>query len=160
MDVLIITQARMGSSRLPGKVLKKIQGQSLLEIHLKRIQKSKSFDHLILATTNLASDDPLEAIGHQLGVEVFRGSEDNVLDRFYQAAVPHQPKWVVRLTADCPLIDPVLIDDVIAFVHDYPHFNYVSNTLTQSFPDGQDIASPLSTRSRGRNQRPTRPSRL
>jgi spore coat polysaccharide biosynthesis protein SpsF len=139
MEILIITQARMGSSRLPGKVLKKIQGQSLLEIHLKRIQKSKLFDHLILATTNLETDDPLEAIGHQLGVEVFRGSEDNVLDRFYKAAVTHQPKWVVRLTADCPLIDPVLIDDVIAFVHNFPHFNYVSNTLTQSFPDGQDI---------------------
>jgi spore coat polysaccharide biosynthesis protein SpsF (cytidylyltransferase family) len=138
MKILAITQARIGSTRLPEKVLKTIQGETLLEIHLKRILKSKLITKLKVATTIEPDSDKIVAISMKLGVEVHKGSVNNVLERFYETAVIEKPDWIVRLTSDCPLVDPDEIDKVIqhAVVND---LDYVSNTLTPTFPDGIDV---------------------
>ena len=140
MKVVAITQARMTSIRLPGKILMEIGNKSLLEIHLERVSKSQRIDNLILATTNLKSDDVTEQLGKKLGVLVFRGDEHNVLDRFYQAIISTNllPDYIIRITADCPLIDSKLIDSVIeyAIAND---LDYCSNSFDASYPDGQDV---------------------
>lgn len=138
MDLIIVTQARTGSTRLPNKVLKTINNQSLLEIHLERIKMCKSSHALIVATTTNETDDTINEICSKLNIECFRGSEFDVLDRFFMSVKNYQPKWIVRLTSDCPLIDPVLIDNVIEFVLN-SEADYGSNTLEEMYPDGQDI---------------------
>jgi spore coat polysaccharide biosynthesis protein SpsF (cytidylyltransferase family) len=137
MKILAITQARVGSTRLPSKILKKIKGKTLLEIHLNRIQQSKLITKLKVATTIEPEDLKIVEICNSLGIEVYRGSVNNVLERFYLTAYNESPDWVVRLTSDCPLIDPVEIDKVIqyAITND---LDYVSNTLQPTFPDGLD----------------------
>ena len=137
MKVVAITQTRFGSSRLPGKVLKKIKGETLLEIHLKRILQSKMISKLKIATTTEPDADKIAEISNKLGIETFRGSINNVLERFYFTALPEYPDYVVRLTSDCPLIDSFEIDKVIqhAIIND---LDYVSNALQPSFPDGLD----------------------
>lgn len=137
MKVLAITQARIGSARLSEKILKTINGKSLLEIHLKRIQKSKLITQLKVATTIEPDADKIISVATKLGIEVYKGSVDNVLERFYKTAAPEMPVWVVRLTSDCPLIDPVEIDKVIQHAIDHD-LDYVSNTLQPTFPDGVD----------------------
>lgn len=136
--VIAITQARYGSSRLPGKVLLTIDGKSLLEIHLKRILKSKRIDKLILATTHEERASELIGIANALGVESYQGSTQDVLDRFYQAAKSHQPEWVVRITSDCPLIDAEIIDSIIHHCIQQ-NLDYCSNTLHPTYPDGLDV---------------------
>lgn len=139
MKILAITQARMSSSRLPEKIFKEIKGEKIIDIHLNRVKKSTKITHLILATsTNKADDLLLEHVKQNHIIDVFRGSESNVLERFYLAAINHQPDYVVRLTSDCPLIDPQLIDNVIEFTI-LNKLDYCSNTLIPMFPDGQDI---------------------
>ena len=138
MKILAITQARVGSSRLPEKILKTINGQSLLEIHLKRILKSKKITKLKIATTNEPNSERIVSVAEKLGVETHKGSLNNVLDRFYQAARSENPDWVVRLTSDCPLIDPIEIDKVIQFAIEND-LDYASNDLTPTFPDGIDV---------------------
>lgn len=136
--VIAVTQARYGSTRLPGKVLLTIDGISLLEVHLKRILQSKKIDKLVLATTHEEKANELIAISNTLGVQSYQGSTQDVLDRFYQAAKPYQPDWVVRLTSDCPLLDPQVIDKVIeqCIRRDV---DYCSNTLQPTYPDGLDV---------------------
>lgn len=137
MKILAITQARIGSTRLHEKILKTINGESLLEIHLKRIQKSKLITKLKVATTTEPNVEKILVIATKLGIELHKGSVDNVLERFYETAAPEKPNWVVRLTSDCPLIDPVEIDKVIQLAVDND-LDYVSNTLRPTFPDGLD----------------------
>lgn len=137
IKVLAITQARIGSTRLSEKIIKTINGKSLLEIHLKRIQKSKLITKIKVATTIEPDAGKIEAIAAKLGIEVYKGSVDNVLERFYETAAMEKPDWVVRLTSDCPLIDPVEIDKVIQLAVDND-LDYVSNTLQPTFPDGLD----------------------
>ncbi len=138
MDVLAITQARTGSTRLPNKVLKTIKGKNLLEIHLERILKSKKISKLVIATTINKKDKIISDIASKIGVDFFKGSEDDVLDRFYHAAKKYNPKWIVRLTSDCPLIDAVLIDEIIR-KGQKEDLDYCSNTLIEAYPDGEDI---------------------
>jgi spore coat polysaccharide biosynthesis protein SpsF len=135
MKILAITQARIGSTRLPGKIMKIVNGETLLEIHLKRILQSKLITKLKVATTIEPDAIQIVAVCNKLGIETYRGSLNNVLERFYMTALPEKPDWVVRLTSDCPLIDPIVIDKVIdhAISND---FDYVSNTLQPTFPDG------------------------
>jgi spore coat polysaccharide biosynthesis protein SpsF (cytidylyltransferase family) len=137
MVILAITQARIGSTRLPEKVLKTINGVTLLEIHLNRILQSRLISKLKVATTIEPDAEKIVAVAGSLGVEVHKGSVNNVLERFYQAALPEKPDWVVRLTSDCPFIDPVEIDKVIQHALDND-LDYVSNALEQTFPDGLD----------------------
>ncbi len=112
--VVCISQARMTSTRLPGKVLMEAAGKPLLEHHLERLGRCRTLDALVLATTVNATDDPLEALGRRLGLPVFRGSEQDVLSRFAGAAAEAGADIVVRVTSDCPLIDPALVDGLVA----------------------------------------------
>ena len=138
MKVIVITQARSGSTRLPKKVLMKIQDKTLLQIHIDRIKESKLVDDIYIATTIKDDDDFIADLAQQLNVKHYRGSENDVLDRFYQTIKNVQPDLVVRLTSDCPLIDPKLLDEVIdqAKQHD---MDYYANIFEERYPDGQDI---------------------
>ena len=138
MKTICITQARTGSSRFPSKILKKINDLSLLEIHLKRIKESRQIDRLIVATTDKPQDNAIVKIAENENVDFFRGDENDVLDRYYNAAKNHNPEFVVRLTSDCTLVDPLLIDDLIVAAKK-KDVDYYSNTLLDQFPDGQDI---------------------
>ena len=138
MKVVLVTQARMSSTRLPNKVLKKINGKTLLEIHLERISRNSIGAETILATTTNPADDPILKLGKELNVRVSRGSENNVLDRFYQACKDLNPDYVIRLTSDCPLLDPKIIDMVFLSAVD-KDVDYCSNTLNPTYPDGQDV---------------------
>lgn len=138
MKTVIITQARVGSSRLPAKVLKKINNQTLLEIHLSRLKKSELADEIVVATTHEEGSEKICAIAETLGIKWYQGDLNDVLDRFYNAANSTQAQWVVRVTSDCPLIDPKLIDLVIQEAQN-GDYDYCSNVLTEDFPDGQDV---------------------
>lgn len=138
MKIVAISQARLESSRLPGKVMLKVASETLLEIHINRILKSKMISSFVLATTNKNGDDIIKQVALQNNCNFFRGSESDVLDRFYQASLDYLPDYIVRLTSDCPLIDPELIDEVINFAIE-KDVDYCSNTLVANYPDGQDI---------------------
>ena len=136
--VAAISQARTGSSRFPNKVLQKIQGKTLLEIHIDRVLKVKSISKFIIATTDKEEDDEIAEIALRKKTSIFRGSENDVLDRYYQAWLTDKSQWIVRLTCDCPLIDPELIDNIVNGALE-ADVDYYSNTLAESFPDGQDV---------------------
>lgn len=137
MKILAITQARVGSSRLPKKVLKTIKGITLLEIHLSRILQSKRISKLIVATTTETEAKKIVATSKKLGVTSYRGSIHDVLERFYLTALRDKPDYIVRLTSDCPLIDPIEIDKVISKCIQ-GRYDYVSNNLEPTLPDGMD----------------------
>ena len=136
MKVLAITQARYGSTRLPAKILKEVNGQTLLEIHLRRILQAKRVDKVKIATTDEEGSKFIVAVANKVGVDYYKGSVDDVLSRFYGTAAPEKPDYVVRLTSDCPLIDPSIIDKVIEYTiqggYDY------ASTDPSCFPDGLD----------------------
>jgi spore coat polysaccharide biosynthesis protein SpsF len=139
MNTVMIVQARMTSTRLPGKVLKTVLGKSLLEYQVDRLRRVQLADQLVIATTTNDSDQPIVQWCEQYGVDFFRGSESDVLSRYYGAAQRYQADVVVRLTSDCPLIDPNVVDQVIRFYLDHqPDYDYVCNTLTRSYPRGMD----------------------
>jgi spore coat polysaccharide biosynthesis protein SpsF len=128
----------MGSTRLPGKILMPVLGKPLLQWELERVSRCKEVDGVVLATTTLAADDPVAELAKTLGVFTFRGSSENVLERYYQAAVKHQADLIVRITGDCPLIDPAVIDRVIQ-AFKAGNFDYVSNTAKRTYPRGMDV---------------------
>ncbi|MDE1919362.1 MAG: glycosyltransferase family protein [Patescibacteria group bacterium] len=109
-----IIQARMGSTRLPGKILKPILGEPMLARMLERVKRAKKLDAVVVATTDMPEDDATAELARKCGVAVFRGSEKDVLDRFYRAAKEAGAEVVMRLTGDCPLMDPAIIDAVTA----------------------------------------------
>ncbi len=137
--ILGILQARTSSSRLPGKVLKPILGMAMLAHQIERVLRSCLIDKLVVATSNDQSDDPVEQLCREMNVDCFRGSLDNVLDRYYQCAVNYNPETIVRLTGDCPLADPVVIDGAIQYFLDNS-LDYVTNGGAKpTFPDGLDV---------------------
>jgi spore coat polysaccharide biosynthesis protein SpsF len=138
MKIVAVTQARSSSTRLPNKVLMTIGHQSLLELHLKRILKSRKITQLVVATTTNPEDVAIADIAQWLGLEYYRGSLNDVLDRFYRAVETKDADYIVRLTSDCPLIDAELIDKVIQKAVD-ENLDYCSNVLEPSYPDGQDV---------------------
>lgn len=135
--ILAILQARMSSSRLPGKVLLPILGKPMLLRQIERIRRSQCSEALVVATSTDLSDDGLSQVCSDANVAVFRGSLEDVLDRFYKTALHYRPEYVVRLTGDCPLIDPVVIDAVIDYCISND-LDYASNALEPVFPDGLD----------------------
>lgn len=137
MKVLAITQARYGSTRLPAKVLKYIGNETLLYIHLKRILKAKNVSKLMVATTYEEGAEKIVEIAKRAGVETYKGSVNDVLERFYFATKPENPDYVVRITSDCPLIDPAVIDQVVEKCIS-SGVDYVSNTMKPTYPDGID----------------------
>jgi spore coat polysaccharide biosynthesis protein SpsF (cytidylyltransferase family) len=138
LKTILITQARTGSTRLPGKVIKEIGGKSLLQIHLDRLVNCKNVSEIIVATTVNEEDNVIFDKAIEWGYSASRGSESDVLDRFYQAVKDKSADWIVRVTSDCPLIDPELVDDVIRFAQDN-NTDYCSNGFVENFPDGQDV---------------------
>jgi spore coat polysaccharide biosynthesis protein SpsF (cytidylyltransferase family) len=138
LKTILITQARTGSTRLSGKVLKEINGKSLLEIHLERLKKCSKISEIIVATTVKDEDAIIYYKALELGFSSFRGSETDVLDRFYQSVKDKNPDWIVRVTSDCPLIDPELVDEIVTFVQEN-NCDYGSNGLIENYPDGQDV---------------------
>jgi spore coat polysaccharide biosynthesis protein SpsF len=137
--ILAILQARMSSTRLPGKVLKLILGRPMLSLQVERVLHSRRVDQLIVATSTEKIDDGIVHMCSEMKVACYRGSLNDVLDRFYQAALQYKPKHVVRLTGDCPLIDPEIIDEVIGF-HLDGSFDYATNSIEPfTFPDGLDV---------------------
>lgn len=136
MKYLAIIQARNGSSRLPAKVLKEIEGKTALEQMLNRVSRSSRIDEIMVATTIEKEDVPIVNLVSGLGYRVFVGSSGDVLDRYYQAARLIKPEYVIRLTADCPLFDWRVLDDAIDALQ--PETDDLA-MLSETFPDGQDI---------------------
>jgi spore coat polysaccharide biosynthesis protein SpsF len=136
--ILGLLQARTSSSRLPGKVLKLVNGEPMLSWQIRRVSESALLDKLVVVTSTDSTDDAIESLCQSLGVSVYRGSLDDVLGRFVGAIQREQPTTVVRLTGDCPLVDPDILDDVIR-EHVATGADYTSNTLDHTFPDGLDV---------------------
>jgi len=137
--VVAIIQARVGSTRLPKKVLKKIAGKPMLWHVIDRVKKAKLVDEVVLATTTKEEDKPLLKLAKESGVKSYAGSEDDVLDRYFRAAVEFGADVIVRVTADCPLIDPEIVDKVIKYFLD-GSFDYVSNVrIKPTYPNGLDV---------------------
>ena len=132
-----IIQARMGSTRFPRKVMQPIAGVPMIEFLLSRLSQSKEISKIILATSNAPENEPLSTHVRQLGYCVFEGSELDVLDRFYNAAMTHPADAVVRITGDCPLIDPALVDATCQ-LYQTANVDYTSNIRPRTFPDGLD----------------------
>ncbi len=136
--ILGLLQARMSSSRLPGKVMMPILERPMLSLQIERLRRARRLDELVVATSTELSDDPLAALCEREGVACFRGPLDDVLGRFYQAAESYGADQIVRLTGDCPLADPAVVDSVIEFFVGQ-NVDYASNTLNPTWPDGLDV---------------------
>ena len=138
MKVLAIVQARMGSTRLPDKVMRKVDGVTLIELLLTRLSESKAIDQIVVATSIDSRNNPLVKHVNGLGYETFQGSEQDVLDRFYFAAKQFAGDIVIRITGDCPLTDPLLVDEAIK-KFTTSGIDYLCNTSPPTYPDGLDI---------------------
>jgi len=135
---LCIVQARAASTRLPGKVLMDLCGKTVLERVLERAAAARSVSEVVVATGIGAENLPIVKLCAAKGIRVFCGSEDDVLDRFYQLAKLVKPANIVRITADCPLMDPRVIDLVVG-AHSRSGADYTTNTEPPTFPDGEDV---------------------
>lgn len=142
MKTVVIIQARMGSTRLSGKVMKILIDKTVLAHDIERVNQSQLIDDIIIATTNSETDDIIVKEAERCGVKVFRGSENNVLSRYYYAAKENKADIVIRITSDCPLIDPVIIDKVIDFYKNNK-YDIVTNAgidiSKRTFPRGLDV---------------------
>lgn len=140
MSVMAIIQARMGATRLPGKVLADIAGTTLLERVIQRVRATRGLDAVLLATTDESQDDALESfVTSRALCPVYRGSTLDVLDRYYQCARKFGAEVIVRVTADDPLKDSQIIERAIALLSEHPDLDYCSNTLEPTYPEGLDI---------------------
>jgi spore coat polysaccharide biosynthesis protein SpsF len=137
--VVAIIQARSGSTRLPHKIFADIAGETMLGRTVRRAQRANTVDEVIVATTDNALDDRVVEESDRLGVRAIRGSEADVLDRYHQAASASDAEIIVRVTSDCPLIDPAVIDLVVRRFCEAPGAAYCSNVLKRTFPRGLDV---------------------
>ncbi len=137
-NIVAIIQARLNSTRLPGKILKKINGISFLELQLKRLKKCKKITKVVLAFPDNSSSNPLINLAKKLGCTYFLGSEINLLSRYYNAAKSVKADYIIRLTSDCPLLDFTLIDNMITLIL-RKKYDIVTNVLPPSWPDGLDV---------------------
>ncbi len=130
----------MGSTRLPGKVLASVAGQPMLALIIKRVLPARYIDQLVVATTRLSQDDPIEALVTDLGIPCFRGAEEDCLDRYYQAARQFEAEVVVRLTGDNPLIDPAFVDWVVEqYLSSDPPCDYTDSWSSKTYPVGLSV---------------------
>ncbi|MDA8233937.1 MAG: glycosyltransferase family protein [Clostridia bacterium] len=136
--VVCIVQARMGSSRLPGKVLKDLMGKPMLAHLVDRLKMSKTIDEVVIATTTKDSDQPIIHLAEKCQVQWFAGAEDDVLSRYLGAAQQYSADIIIRVTSDCPLIDPGTLDQVVEY-YLQAGVDYVSNTMERTFPRGLDV---------------------
>ncbi len=137
-NILIICQARYGSTRLPGKVLRRILGKPLLWYVIKRLELVKTPSKIIIATAITDDNIPIRQFAKSLKIDFFAGSEDDVLDRYYQAAKIYKGDIIVRITSDCPLMDPAIIDNGLEIFLS-GNYDYVSNVEPPTYPDGFDV---------------------
>lgn len=138
MKIVAIVQARMGSTRFPNKVMRIIQGYPMIELIFRRLSRSKRLDRIVLATSSNDNNHALLSCVDKLGYSAYMGSENDVLDRFYQAAKLYKADVVVRITGDCPLVDSKLVDNLIDEFME-KEVDYLSNTIHPTFPDGLDV---------------------
>ncbi|HLJ93365.1 MAG TPA: glycosyltransferase family protein [Gemmataceae bacterium] len=138
MKVVSTIEARMRSSRLPGKVLRPAVGKPMLELLIERLRRARRIDQIVVATTGHPSDDAIDELARRLGVGCFRGSEEDVLDRVLRAAQSVGADLIVEITGDCPLADPEIIDDLVD-VYRANSYDYVANVLKRTYPAGLDI---------------------
>jgi spore coat polysaccharide biosynthesis protein SpsF len=138
--VTAVIQARMGSSRLPGKVLMDLSGEPMLSRVVNRVRRCREVDAIVVATTTNPGDDGIAALCDEMEWLFFRGNETDVLDRYYRAGIEYGAGTVVRITSDCPLIDPGLVDRVVSEFHMHePEIDYCSNVFpARTFPRGLD----------------------
>ena len=139
LKVIAIVQARMGSTRMPGKVIADIHGRPMLSWLLDRVKSVKSLDEIVIATTQNIEDDVLEVFARANKIQCFRGSEEDVLGRYFHCAKKYAAEIIVRITADDPLKDPGIISQSIEIVRDHPSVDYCSNTIEPTYPEGLDI---------------------
>lgn len=140
MKTVLIAQTRMTSTRLPGKVLKPVLGKPLLAYFIERLRRASQLHQIVIATTINAADEPIVNLCRELSVPFTRGSENDVLSRYYDAAVVTEADIIVRVTSDCPLIDPAVVDETIDYFKTHSsRFDYVSNSLTETYPRGMDV---------------------
>jgi spore coat polysaccharide biosynthesis protein SpsF len=135
---LAVVQARMSSTRLPGKTLADIGSEPLLSLLVSRLRRAGRLDRTLIATSGEPEDDPIAALADRLGVDVHRGPRDDVLTRFAEAIGTYRGT-VVRITGDCPLIDPGVVDAVIDLLEGTPGCEYASNVEPRTYPDGLDV---------------------
>ncbi len=138
MKFSIIVEARFNSSRLPGKILYKIGKYSFLEFLIKRLKLVKNTKNIIIATTDTKENEQIIKVAKKLKVNFFKGSENNVLDRVILAAKKFRSEYIIRITSDCPLVDPEIIDQAILNFKNNK-CDYLSNVNQRSYPDGMDI---------------------
>lgn len=138
MRVEIYVQARMGSTRLPGKIMMKVIDKPLLGYELERLQQCKEADSIVVLTTTDSADNVVVGYCKENMIDCLRGSTEDVLDRYYQTAIVRKPDIIVRITGDCPLIDPEIIDQVIVFFKSHS-YDYVSNGIERTYPRGLDV---------------------
>ena len=138
MKVVALVQARMGSTRLPEKVLRDIVGKPMIELLLARLSQSSELDEIVVATSEDMQNDKLQLLVESLGYRCTRGSEKNVLNRFYESAKFMGADVIVRITGDCPLVDFILVDECIKGYKN-SNVDYFSNVDPASYPDGLDI---------------------
>ena len=138
LKILTVIQARTGSTRFPGKIIKKHQDLTYLEILIKRIKRSNKINNIVVATTKNEEDDQIENICKKINIKCFRGSSTDVTDRYYRVGKKYNAENIIRITADCPLIDPIIIDQV---VKDFflKKADYATNTMPPTYPDGLDV---------------------
>jgi len=136
--IVAIIQARMGSSRFKGKILKKIYDKSLLEHIIERVKESTLLNSIVVATTQNKDDDVLIDLLKKNNILYFRGSESNVLERYYLSAIEYKADIIVRITADDPFKDPIIIDKAIQIILDY-NYDFVSNAIHPTYPEGIDV---------------------
>jgi spore coat polysaccharide biosynthesis protein SpsF len=140
VKIVIVVQARMSSSRLPGKVMLPLLGESLLYRMIERLKMIRHQAQIVIATSGEKEDDIIEQESLKIGVPCFRGSLNNLLDRHYQAAKLYNADIVLKIPSDCPLIDPQIIDQVLNFYFEgNGQYDYVSNLHPATFPDGNDV---------------------
>jgi spore coat polysaccharide biosynthesis protein SpsF len=139
MKVAAIIQARMNSTRLPGKILYKVMDTALLAFQIERVRRVPLIDEIIVATTTNPGDEPIVELCQKLGVAYYRGPELDVLTRYYEAAIVFKADVIVRLTSDCPVIDPFTVDRVIShYLFHSTNVDYASNIIKRTYPRGMD----------------------
>ena len=134
---MAFVQARASSTRFPGKVLKPILGKEMLALEIERVRRCQTIDRVVIVTSVLPEDQQIVELGKRIGVDVFCGSLENVLDRFYQAALKFKPDHIVRLTGDCPLLDAHVVDDMVRLYLE-EDCDYGTNCMPPTYPDGLD----------------------
>lgn len=138
--LVAVVQSRMGSTRLPGKVMKEICGKPMLLLMLERLSQAKLIDEIVVATTTNPNDDVIFELAKKNGYSVFRGDEFDCLDRHYRVAIEYDAAYVAKITPDCPLIDPQIVDAVLRYFLEHKDiYDYVSNAHPPSWPDGLDF---------------------